>query len=1134
MKKLLVFWLTLALSLAHAQVVRSFATVFNSNTTGDIRILGNTLMTCGNSTITPSNPPNCDTSNTNLNNNVQTAFIDFDTDSSTSNSSRAALSLPSGAQVLFAGLYWGARANPSTTTRNQIRWRPPGSSSYQTITADWIETITTQGAATSRPYAAFANVTSLVQTAGAGDYWVGNITALTGNDSLGFYAGWSLVVVYQHSSEPLRRLTVSHGLAVVSSGNNVTQTVSGLLTPAVGAVQARIGAVAWEGDAGLTGDSFQVRPTGATTWSSLSDSQNPSNNFFNSSISALGTRYSAKSPDYINQLALDADIVQYDSLPNSTTSVDLQFTSTGDVYFPQVLTFAINIYAPDLTSTFTKTVADLNGGNVLIGDILEYTVSFTNTGQDGAINVVVSDPIPSGTQYVPGSLQVVSNATGAPTGAFSDAAGDDIAEYSSACSELSGSPPCVRFRLGTGANASQGGLILPTQAASMRFRVQVQPSAAGQTLTNTASVSYNALTLGTAFNQTASANVSSTVPTPPGLSKSFSPASVGIGNPSTLTITLTNPNAQAATLTAALVDNLPSGLTVASPSAASSTCSGGTVSATPGSGSVSLSSGAQIPAGGFCTVSVNVVGSTPGSYTNTLGTSALQTNQGNNTSPATATLTILGASLSGRIYADTQPNQVREPDETWVGPTVYVNLIQGSSVVQSVAVGTGSGSYSFSAVAPGSYTLVVATSPTATTPTPPAGWLFINPSGSRPISMGTTPISDQDFGLFNGSRIRGTVFRDDGQGGGSANDARQNGGETGIPNVLVTASSGSNSRSAYTDASGLYTLFIPASFGSTLSLSHPLQPATGSNVNGSSVSLAASYGSPAAASRTIGSFAAGQYYEGYNFGVVLESRLSPDQSGQAPSPGTITYSHLYRPGTLGTVNLSQSGGGFTYALRRDVNCDGDFADAGEGFQPLPQSFTVDATWPRESDGSLRACALELQVVVPAGLPAGRVDMARLQAALGWANNPTISDTRQVFDTTTVVTAGGLQLFKEVRNISTGSSFASSVQGRPGEVLEYRITYQNIGSQPIFNVVLSDPIPFFTTLVQNAYGGTGELELACPNGTLVRPDLGSVSSISLNLASLCSLSTAPNPSGSGSLPALLPAQGGYFLYRVQVK
>ncbi|GIW37430.1 MAG: hypothetical protein KatS3mg073_1575 [Meiothermus sp.] len=496
---------------------------------------------------------------------------------------------------------------------------------------------------------------------------------------------------------------------------------------------------------------------------------------------------------------------------------------------------------------------------------------------------------------------------------------------------------------------------------------------------------------------------------------------------------------------------------------------------------------------------------------------------------------VFGAIVSGMVYHDLQPNNLNDAENWASGTAVYVNLVQGSTVVRSALVNAGSGAFSFNAIPAGSYQLIVTNSATATTPSNPPNWLFINPNpGQRSLTIISNNLTNQDFGLFNGSRIRGTVFRDDGLGGGTANDALQNGGEPGIPNVLVSASDGTNVRSATTDASGLYMLFIPASFGSSLTLSHPLQPATGSNVNGAGVSLASGYGSAAAASRTIGGFAPGQYYEGYNFGVVRDSRLSPDQSGQSPSPGTITYSHLYRPGTLGTVNLVQSGSSYTYALRRDVNCDGDFADAGEGFQPLPQSFMVDASWPRESDGSLRACALELQVVVPAGLPAGRVDIAQLQAALGWANNPTITDTRQVFDTTTVVTAGGLQLLKEVRNVSTGSAFAANVQGRPGEVLEYRITYQNIGSQPIFNVVLADPIPFFTTLVQNAYGGTGELELACPNGTLARPDLGSVGSISLNLASLCSLSTAPNPSGSGTLPALLPGQGGYLVYRVQIQ
>ncbi|RTH02406.1 hypothetical protein CSW47_10730, partial [Thermus scotoductus] len=228
-------------------------------------------------------------------------------------------------------------------------------------------------------------------------------------------------------------------------------------------------------------------------------------------MSLLGSRLTQKTLDYVNQMAVDVDLLDATGrLPNGATSATVTFTSSGDAYFPAVMAFAVDLYVPDLVTTFTKTASDLNGGDLLVGDLLEYTVSFTNTGQDGATNVVVVDPIPAGTQYVPGSLRVVQNATGAPTGTFTDAAGDDIAEYSPSCPEAGGGP-CVRFRLGAGANASQGGLILPGQGAEVRFRVQVLPEAANSTIVNTAKVSYNAQTLGTGFSQEATSSASVTV-----------------------------------------------------------------------------------------------------------------------------------------------------------------------------------------------------------------------------------------------------------------------------------------------------------------------------------------------------------------------------------------------------------------------------------------------------------------------------------------------------------------------------------------------------------------------------------------------------------------------------------------------
>ncbi|WP_341865798.1 hypothetical protein, partial [Thermus tenuipuniceus] len=750
-------------------------------------------------------------------------------------------------------------------------------------------TITNQGAPTSRPYAAFKDVTSLVQSAGSGEYWVANITGLTGNDDLGFYAGWSLVVVYRHPAEPFRRLQVFHGLAAINSANNVTLTVSGLLTPLVGSVEARVGAVAWEGDGGITGDSLQIKPTPSLAWATLSDAVNPSDNFFNSTISRLGQHYTNRTPAYRNTFALDADVVQYNGLPNGTTSVDLRFTSSQDVYFPQVLTFAINLYLPDLVTTFQKGYNDPNGGQVVVGDELEFQMSFQNTGTDGATNVVLTDPIPLGTQYVPGSLRVVQNASGAPTGTFTDQAGDDIAEYDPSCPEHGG-VPCVRFRLGQGANAAQGGLILPAQGASVRFRVRILPQAAGQTVTNTARVSYNSLTLGTGYSKTAGVSVGVSVLYPPTLSKAFTPASMPPGGTSTLTLTLSNPNPTSATLTAHLVDALPSGLVVANPSGASTTCLGGTLTANPGSGTIILSQGAQIPAHGSCTVTVNVTANAPGSYTNTLSAGALQTDAGANQEDATATLAVTGFNLSGTIYHDIQPNGLRDPSEDWTsGTTVHVSLVQGGTVVQSVVVNPGTGAFSFTGVPPGSYTLVVATSP-STTPQAPVGWLFINPGDGKREVLVDGSLQGLDFGLFHGGVIQGQVFLDDGLVGGNPNNALRDGGELGVGGVVVTVTDGSNTRFALTDGAGLYRLYIPYAWGN-LTLSHPLRPATGWN-DGTVASpvgswaLATSPTSPGAVvSLGAASALAGQTHT-RNFGVVRDSRLYPDGSGQTSSPGT--------------------------------------------------------------------------------------------------------------------------------------------------------------------------------------------------------------------------------------------------------
>jgi large repetitive protein len=136
----------------------------------------------------------------------------------------------------------------------------------------------------------------------------------------------------------------------------------------------------------------------------------------------------------------------------------------------------------------------------------------------------------------------------------------------------------------------------------------------------------------------ASATLHVTLLFKPSAVKIFSPDSVPAGVPSTLTFTISNLNASAMT-GVAFTDTYPAGLQNAATPAASSTC-GGTVTATPGGGSLGLS-GASIPATQNCMVRVTVRALTENIYTNTLAAGDLtSSNGGSSVADATAILTV--------------------------------------------------------------------------------------------------------------------------------------------------------------------------------------------------------------------------------------------------------------------------------------------------------------------------------------------------------------------------------------------------------------------------------------------------------------------------------------------------------------
>ena len=137
----------------------------------------------------------------------------------------------------------------------------------------------------------------------------------------------------------------------------------------------------------------------------------------------------------------------------------------------------------------------------------------------------------------------------------------------------------------------------------------------------------------------------------PVLTKAFAKSPIYVGENTTLTFTLTNPNSIDLT-SAAFSDIFPSGMTVAAAPAASNGC-GGTFAPVANAASVSLGGG-TIPASSSCTISVNVTGSAH-DYTNT--TSSLTTANAPAGLAATADLSIIdhypGISMQKSIATST-------------------------------------------------------------------------------------------------------------------------------------------------------------------------------------------------------------------------------------------------------------------------------------------------------------------------------------------------------------------------------------------------------------------------------------------------------------------------------------------------
>ena len=467
---------------------RSYSLVYSDNIKGGSTILGNTLMHIITNkkidTLKMNN--NRATGNSAYGNDQQDMeYIDIDGNtgngSVTMNSSSADLILPAGTNTIkLARLYWGGRVrdwdfNLKNKENRTIKIRKGTTDKYFDVTALGLDNTPISNTWGYTEYQAYADITAFVKNSGAGTYEVGNVPLSTGSiDNGGNHGGWSIVVVYENNNEAYKSVRVYDGFQQVYSGGistTTTVTLSGLDVPSgtMAAEDAKMGVVAWEGDANLTGDYLKINGN------TFSNATNASDNPWNGTITDNGKHVTTKNPNYTNQMGIDIDMFDvgsgYGILPNAN-SVTLQFGTEQDQYYPGVFTFDIKMKDP--TITLDKTVSDANHNHLAeSGEILTYSLKGANNGPGNANYVVVSDTLPSTITYKPGTLKVISS-PGISTGIQSDNAGDDIAEFVS-----KNGVQAVSFRIGTGATASKGGTLAAGESYEVQFQVTVNDPGKG-------------------------------------------------------------------------------------------------------------------------------------------------------------------------------------------------------------------------------------------------------------------------------------------------------------------------------------------------------------------------------------------------------------------------------------------------------------------------------------------------------------------------------------------------------------------------------------------------------------------------------------------------------------------------------
>ena len=434
----LLFLFTMFFSVSAWGVLAPFTTVNPDNTKdiqGNYAIAGNTVM-C----LTEHNDQyggSCqDTGYEEITSNMHySQYIDIDSDSSTWNSTSSYITLPatldtaSGNPILWAGLFWQGRIIHNDNTLDLRYAKENASGGYDLITtSDGSQgdvdfsttgaynmklkvdngsysdvtkaTFYTTGSTTAKSYAAYADVTSIVQPAiqtdGKHTFTVANLTTNEGRESgTGVTGGWSLVVIYAEDSfGKMRNISIYSGFDSVSNPSTAF-TITDFLLPKENTVNATLSLFSGEGEY-LYGakpstpnnyDWIKISNDGST-YTSMPNAIHP-NNVFDSRFTGVTRDDIAGHSNnlQINNVGIDIDSFDVSSLMTTYRDINpdldtmyIQWSSDWDYITPSMIAFSTELYVPEFCYDYAykqqgKYFTEKNDGTQnprIVGDVLRY------------------------------------------------------------------------------------------------------------------------------------------------------------------------------------------------------------------------------------------------------------------------------------------------------------------------------------------------------------------------------------------------------------------------------------------------------------------------------------------------------------------------------------------------------------------------------------------------------------------------------------------------------------------------------------------------------------------------------------------------------------------------------------------